>query len=146
MASKGACRIAFTAEDFGLEKFGNYKTSPFSRSGVSSKYCARDFVRIPEASASGFLHTSSHDRYCGGKFNAMHNVNAHGQVIAPILSRLVSIDVRAGNPNLYPSKNFAGAKLDPPFNPTHHQPGFKIAYEQLTDNSCPYVDLSYVGQ
>ena len=69
MASKGACRIAFKAEAFGLEKFGNYKTSPFSRSGVSSKYCVRDFIRIPEGSSTGFLHTASHDRYCGGQFN-----------------------------------------------------------------------------
>ena len=146
MASKGACRIAFTAEDFGLEKFGNYKTSPFSRSGVSSQYCARDFLRIPEASATGFLHTASHDRYCGGKFNAMHNAHTTGQVIAPILSRLFTLDVRAGNPQLYPSMNFGGANLDPPFNPTHHQPGFKIAYEQLEGDTCPYVDLSYVSQ
>ncbi len=65
VAKKGACRIVYSAEagDFGLEKFGNYKTSPYSRSGVSSTFCVRDFLRIPDGSASGFLHTSSQDRY-----------------------------------------------------------------------------------
>ena len=62
MASKGACRISFRAENFGLEKFGNYKTSPYSRSGVSSIYCPRDFIRIPDGSSNGFLHTVTHDR------------------------------------------------------------------------------------
>ena len=36
MTSKGSCRISFQATDFGLEKFGNYKTSPYNLSGVSS--------------------------------------------------------------------------------------------------------------
>ena len=48
MSSKAACRISFEAEDFGLEKFGNYKTSPYTFSGVSSIYCVRDFLRIPD--------------------------------------------------------------------------------------------------
>ena len=66
MASKGACRISFKAgseeDNFGLEKFGNYKTSPYSRSGVSSMYCVRDYIRIPDGSSNGFLHTVTHDR------------------------------------------------------------------------------------
>ena len=52
MSSKAACRISFEAEDFGLEKFGNYKTSPYTFSGVSSIYCVRDFLRIPDGMIS----------------------------------------------------------------------------------------------
>ena len=52
MSSKAACRISFEAEDFGLEKFGNYKTSPYTFSGVSSIYCVRDFLRIPDGNIS----------------------------------------------------------------------------------------------
>ena len=146
MASKGACRIAFNAEAFGLEKFGNYKTSPFSRSGVSSMYCLRDFIRIPGGSSTGFLHAESHDRYCGGQFNFAHNAQENQKVVAPILSRLITLDVRVGNPNLYPAKNVAGQPLDPPFNPVHHQPGFHIMYEQWQDDTCPYADLSFIGK
>ena len=63
LTAKGACKIKFEENPaFGLEKFGNYKTSPYSRSGVSSSYCARDFLRIPDGSPSGYLNTQSYDR------------------------------------------------------------------------------------
>ena len=62
MAEKGACRISLSSENYGLEKFGNYKTSSYQASGVSSLYCVRDFLRIPDGSSTGLLHFASHDR------------------------------------------------------------------------------------
>ena len=47
---------------FGLDKFGNYKTSPYWRSGVSSLYCIRDYLRIPDGSESGYGNTITRDR------------------------------------------------------------------------------------
>ena len=51
---------------FGLDKFGNYKTSPYWRSGVSSLYCIRDYLRIPDGSVSGYGNTITRDRYVLG--------------------------------------------------------------------------------
>ena len=77
LTARGACKIKFQqweandesnndvttkSQSFGLEKFGNYKTSPYSRSGVSSHYCLRDFLRIPDGSSQGYLNAPSRDR------------------------------------------------------------------------------------
>jgi len=146
MSSKAACRISFEAEDFGLEKFGNYKTSPYTFSGVSSIYCVRDFLRIPDASSTGFLHEASHDRYCGGHFNPKEKNDENQAVIAPLLGSLFTLDVRSGDPNLFPALNSAGIAVNPSFIEAHHVPGFKIKYEQLEGDGCPIADLSFVGK
>lgn len=146
MTAKGACRISFKPQSFGLEKFGNYKTSPYHYAGVSSLFCVRDFLRIPDGSSTGFLHMATHDRYCGGHFNPMHNGESNEPVVAPLLNRLYTLDVRVGNPHLFPAKNSAGNEINPVFNPIHHMPGFKIDYEQITGDGCPVVDLSFVGK
>ena len=146
MAEKGACRISFSAQNFGLEKFGNYKTSTYQASAVSPIYCVRDFLRIPDGSPMGFLHAPTHDRYCGGHLNPEHNSLQHQPIIAPILGSLFTLDVRTGAPNFLPTTNSAGLPLNPEYVEAHHTPGFSIEFKQLSGESCPYADLSLIGQ
>jgi hypothetical protein len=149
MSAKGACRISYKSQknEFGLEKFGNYKTSPFTRSGVSSMYCVRDFLRIPDGSSTGFVHTATHDRYCGGNFHPEHNVHDHDEVSAPIFNRLITLDFRSGDPNLLPALNYAGFPANTAFNLGQHMPGFRISFKQIIGGShCPAAELSLLGK
>ena len=98
------------------------------------------------ASSTGFLHEASHDRYCGGHLNYQERKEKHQPVIAPLLSSLFTLDVRSGDPDLFPTLNSAGIALNPSFIKAHHVPGFKIKYEQLAGEGCPIADLSFIGK
>ena len=47
---------------------------------MSSLYCVRDYLRIPDGSPDGGEHTSSHDRYCGGHLSSSHGSAAPSPV------------------------------------------------------------------
>ena len=98
------------------------------------------------ASSTGFLHEASHDRYCGGHFNPEEKSDENQAVIAPLLGSLFTLDVRSGDPNLFPALNSAGIAVNPSFIEAHHVPGFKIKYEQLEGDGCPIAELSFVGK
>ena len=98
------------------------------------------------ASSTGFLHEASHDRYCGGHFNPDEKSDENQAVIAPLLGSLFTLDVRSGDPNLFPALNSAGIAVNPSFIEAHHVPGFKIKYEQLEGDGCPIAELSFVGK
>ena len=83
-------------------------------------------------------------RYCGGQFNPVHNSLEDEVVIAPILSTLFTVDVRAGDPELFPAENSSGVPINPPFNPTHHKPGFNISFEQIFE-SCPHFSTNILN-
>ena len=67
------------------------------------------------ASSTGFLHEPTHDRYCGGHFNYQNKKEVHQPVIAPLLSSLFTLDVRSGDPELFPTLNSAGIAINPSF-------------------------------
>ena len=67
------------------------------------------------ASSTGFLHEPTHDRYCGGHFNYQNKKEIHQPVIAPLLSSLFTLDVRSGDPELFPTLNSAGIPINPSF-------------------------------
>ena len=92
-----------------------------------------------------FLFVFKKYRYCGGQFNSIHNQKNNQDIVAPILSTLVTIDVRAGSPDLFPAENSAGVPANPPYNPVHHGPGFNISFEQLSDEMCPHLSTTLVG-
>lgn len=61
---------------------------PYDRSGMSSLYCVRDYLRIPDGSADGSLYTASHDRYCGG-----HLAHTHGSAApSPVTSEYYHLE------------------------------------------------------
>ena len=84
-------------------------------------------------------------RYCGGQFNSIHNQKNNQDVVAPILSTLITIDVRAGSPEIFPAENSAGIPANPPYNSVQHGPGFNISFEQISDEMCPHLSTTLVG-
>ena len=76
LASSDACQIEYTSEgEFMLEKWGNYKTVPYTRAGSTSTYCVQDYLSIPGASNS--TSAPSSDRFCGGQLNSQYSYNDH---------------------------------------------------------------------
>ena len=76
LASSDACQIEYTSEgEFMLEKWGNYKTVPYTRAGSTSTYCVQDYLSIPGASNS--TSAPSSDRFCGGQLNSQYSYNHH---------------------------------------------------------------------
>ncbi|XP_071515664.1 LOW QUALITY PROTEIN: uncharacterized protein [Panulirus ornatus] len=117
----GTCSVTFTSQPrhFMIEKYGNTDEVPFDRSGMSSLYCVRDYLRIPEGSADGSLYTASHDRYCGGHLAHTHGAAAPSPVTSRVTSRVVALEFHAGIPHKFMAKA--------------HGPGFKILYQH---NPC----------
>ncbi|KAK8405415.1 hypothetical protein O3P69_001751 [Scylla paramamosain] len=87
-AARGTCSITFTAQPrhFMLEKYGNIDEVPFDRSGISSLYCVRDYLRIPDGSADGGSQTASHDRYCGGHLSSIHGASSPSPVTSEYMT------------------------------------------------------------
>lgn len=112
-----ACQIQFTTDGpFMLEKWGNFKTNPFTRAGVTSQYCVKDYLQIP----GGFSQTgqTSHDRFCGGALSSNHGARTSEPLVVSVRSRLVTLELHTGTP--------AGEFME-----DHHKPGFRIRYRQL---------------
>lgn len=117
LASNDACRIDYRSEgEFMLEKWGNYKTNPYTRAGVTSQYCVRDYLQIP----GGFSgdQNLSHDRFCGGELSSSHGARTSQAVVTSVKSRLATLEFHTGTPEgTYKSE--------------HHNPGFRVRYQQL---------------
>ncbi|XP_050724061.1 uncharacterized protein LOC127002292 [Eriocheir sinensis] len=120
-AARDTCTVTFTARDdhFTLEKYGSNDKVPSDRSGISSLYCVRDYLRIPEGSADGGSSTASHDRYCGGQLSSQHGASSPGPVTSRVTSSVVVLEFHAGIPHK--------------FNPMAHGPGFQVAFQH---NPC----------
>ncbi|XP_066974560.1 location of vulva defective 1-like [Macrobrachium rosenbergii] len=125
------CSVTFSAQEqqFMIEKYGNIDEVPYDRSGMSSLYCVRDYLRIPDGSADGGAHTSSHDRYCGGRLASTHGAMAPSPVTSRVTSRIVVIEFHAGTPQKYVAKA--------------HGPGFKVNFQH---NPCPPQDDWYIQE
>ena len=117
LASSDACQIDYRAEgEFMLEKWGNYKTNPYTRAGVTSQYCVRDYLQIP--GGFGGADQNSHDRFCGGELSANHGARTSQPVVTKIKSRLATLEFHSGTPEgRYKSE--------------HHSPGFRVRYQQM---------------
>ena len=117
LASSDACRIDYRSEgEFMLEKWGNYKTNPYTRAGVTSQYCVRDYLQIP--GGFGGDQSLSHDRFCGGELSSSHGARSSQPVVTTVKSRLATLEFHSGTPEgLYKSE--------------HHNPGFRVRYQQM---------------
>ena len=112
-----ACQVQFTTDGpFMLEKWGNFKTNPFTRAGVTSQYCVKDYLQIP----GGYSQTgqTNHDRFCGGALSSSHGARTSEPLVIRVRSRLVTLELHTGTP--------AGEFME-----DHHKPGFRIRYRQL---------------
>eukprot|EP00090_Calanus_glacialis_P015042 TRINITY_DN23916_c0_g1_i1.p1 TRINITY_DN23916_c0_g1~~TRINITY_DN23916_c0_g1_i1.p1 ORF type:complete len:681 (+),score=97.98 TRINITY_DN23916_c0_g1_i1:151-2193(+) len=119
LASNGKCAIKIETDGpFMLEKFFNYKTFPYTRSGVSSTYCVRDYILIP--GGQGPDGTFSHDRFCGGELSSTHGAMESEAIYSQITSRLVTLE-------------FHSAQRDGVYYTAHHV-GFRLIYTQVGDH------------
>lgn len=117
LASNDACRIDYRAEgEFMLEKWGNYKTNPYTRAGVTSQYCVRDYLQIP--GGFGGDQNLSHDRFCGGELSSSHGARTSQPVVTSVKSRLSTLEFHSGTPE-------GEYKFE------HHNPGFRVRYQQM---------------
>ncbi|XP_037799628.1 uncharacterized protein LOC119594651 [Penaeus monodon] len=125
LAPPGTCSVTFSAPagSFMLEKYGNIDEVPYNMSGMSSLYCVRDYLRIPDGSADGGAHTSSHDRYCGGHLASTHGAAAPSPVTSRVISKIVAVEFHAGIPHKFMAIS--------------HGPGFRVAYQH---NHCAATD------
>ena len=99
-----------------LEKWGNFKTNPFTRAGVTSQYCVKDYLQIPGGySQAG---DASHDRFCGGQLSSRHGATTSEPLVIRVRSRLVTLEFHTGTP--------LGE-----YRQEHHKPGFRISYQLL---------------
>ncbi|XP_042868471.1 uncharacterized protein LOC122250861 [Penaeus japonicus] len=121
LAPARTCSVTFSARAgaFMLEKYGNIDEVPYNMSGMSSLYCVRDYLRIPDGSADGGALTSSHDRYCGGHLASTHGAAAPSPVTSRVMSKIVAVEFHAGIPHKFMAIS--------------HGPGFKVAYQH---NHC----------
>ena len=95
LASSDACQIEYTSEgEFMLEKWGNYKTVPYTRAGATSTYCVQDYLSIPGASNS--TSTPSSDRFCGGQLNSQHGARSSQPLVSRVRSRLATLELHTG--------------------------------------------------
>ena len=118
LTSTAACQISFTTEGaFMLEKWGNFKTNPYTRAGVTPQYCVQDYLQIPGGSSPGGRVT--HDRFCGGQLSTSQGARTSEAVVVNVTSPLVTLDLHTGTP--------AGEYIN-----QHHSPGFRIRYQQLS--------------
>jgi len=118
LASNSACHINYRSEgEFMLEKWGNYKTNPYTRAGVTSQYCVRDYLQIP--GGFGGDQSLSHDRFCGGELSSSHGARASHPVVTSVKSRLATLEFHTGTP-------------EGEYKTEHHKPGFRIRYQQMS--------------
>ncbi|KAK7076760.1 hypothetical protein SK128_022907, partial [Halocaridina rubra] len=115
--SRNTCSVTFSAQpqEFMIEKYGNIDEVPYDRSGMSSLYCVRDYLRIPDGAADGGAHSSSHDRYCGGHLASTHGASAPSPVTSRVTSRVFVVEFHAGIPHKFVAKA--------------HGPGFKVTFQ-----------------
>ena len=165
LASSDACQIEYTSEgEFMLEKWGNYKTVPYTRAGSTSTYCVQDYLSIPGASNS--TSAPSSDRFCGGQLNSQYSYNHHHQssslspppgqlnsqhgarssqpLVSRVRSRLATLELHTGGSRSSPSHSWSLASQDFfflfPGTPAgryyqeHHSPGFRLKFSQTTCN------------
>jgi len=117
LASNDACRIDYRSEgEFMLEKWGNYKTNPYTRAGVTSQYCVRDYLQIP--GGFGGDQNLSHDRFCGGELSSSHGARTSQPVVTSVKSRLSTLEFHSGTP-------------EGEYKSEHHNPGFRLRYQQM---------------
>jgi len=118
LASNDACRIDYRSEGkFMLEKWGNYKTNPYTRAGVTSQYCVRDYLQIP--GGFGGDQNLSHDRFCGGELSSSHGARTSQPVVTSVKSRLATLEFHTGTP-------------EGEYKSEHHNPGFRVRYQQMS--------------
>ena len=60
-------------------------------------------------------------------------------------STLITIEVRSGDPSLFPAENSSGVPMNPAYNAVQHGPGFNISFEQISDSTCPSISTSLIG-
>ena len=124
LAKQGNCAVKIEATGpFVLEKFFNYKTFPYTRSGVTSTYCVQDYLIIPRG--KGLSGSHSHDRFCGGELSSTHGARESEAIYTPITSRLVTLEFHTGTP---PGVYY----------PDHHV-GYQLVYTQVRDNCMARV-------
>jgi len=118
LASSDACRISYQAVgQFMLEKWGNYKTNPYTRAGVTSQYCVKDYLQIPGGYSGD--QSLSHDRFCGGELSSSHGARTSTPVVTTVKSRLSTIEFHSGTP-------------EGQYRAEHHNPGFRVRYQQMS--------------
>jgi len=118
LAMPGKCAVKIESDGpFMVAKFGNYKTFPFTRSGVSSSYCVLDYILIP--GGRGQDSSYSHDRFCGGELSSTHGARESETIYTKITSRVVSLEFHSG-------------KTNEVYYADHHV-GFRLVYTQVTE-------------
>ena len=105
-------RLQYRADGpFMLEKWGNYKTNPYTRAGVSchprialhiltfprcqvsSQYCVKDYLQIPGGAGGGGAQGTA-DRFCGGQ--VLHCAVSPGGLLCTVLQLAGEHGARAG--------------------------------------------------
>ena len=132
LASNDACQIEYTSEgEFMLEKWGNYKTVPYTRAGATSTYCVQDYLSIPGASNSTAAPSS--DRFCGGQLNSQHGARSSQPLVSRVRSRLATLELHTGGKEtlVYPFIEIChiGAPAGRYYQ-EHHSPGFRLKFSQ----------------
>ena len=134
LASTDACQIEYTSEgEFMLEKWGNYKTVPYTRAGSTSTYCVQDYLSIPGASNS--TSAPSSDRFCGGQLNSQHGARSSQPLVSRVRSRLATLELHTGFRKLSFSEIVKILHLGTPagrYYQEHHSPGFRLKFSQTT--------------